>query len=234
MTCLALLNPSKEMYGSSVALRENSKHQTFRLWILHFLRNFHPATTEQRSEFMTTWMKTFSTWPITAQIESEGNWCIQWTFKPFVQQAMKGWSLIIKLIRFWWLLRLYIHISVLILFFLTEAISSSISFFKWNDSFNGLFWKSLLHSFSSSFADLEAMRIVVLAILLLCLHVNGSKYYHRIHKVECGSSNKTVIKYYCFIKAYNRRIPMFNSGFNLTRKLKGGKVRVNHWIAIFV
>lgn len=43
---------------------------------------------------------------------------------------------------------------------------------------------------------------------------------HRFTKVECSSSNKTLVKGYCFVKAYSRNYASLNFGGDLLRTIK--------------
>lgn len=67
------------------------------------------------------------------------------------------------------------------------------------------------------------MICIKILIFLACNQMTCAKFYHRLSKVECGSSAK-VTKMFCYIKAYNRRYPLLNFGFTLNEKLPDAMV----------
>lgn len=60
--------------------------------------------------------------------------------------------------------------------------------------------------------------------LFVLVRISHSKYNHRLTKVECNASNKSISELFCFMRAFNRRHPVGNFGFNLNRKIKNGMV----------
>ncbi|KAG5668545.1 hypothetical protein PVAND_016483 [Polypedilum vanderplanki] len=69
---------------------------------------------------------------------------------------------------------------------------------------------------------------VTIFVLFLIFSLNFAKFHLRVKKIECFGSNKTVVNYNCYTKAYNRRSPVFNIELVFKRKTENLKLSTTH------
>ncbi|KAG5668527.1 hypothetical protein PVAND_016466 [Polypedilum vanderplanki] len=64
--------------------------------------------------------------------------------------------------------------------------------------------------------------LLIFAIFILTFNFCDLKFHHRLTKVECNTSEKSISKLFCYLRAYDRRKPVGNFGFVLHRKITDG------------
>jgi hypothetical protein len=71
--------------------------------------------------------------------------------------------------------------------------------------------------------DLTSMRFILITVLMAIFAASNVAKF-RVTKVECNSSNKTLVNLRCWARAYDRRSPVVNMEYYAERIIDEGNV----------